>query len=152
DAMAELASTLDSCGAMSGTDSGGREWAESYDRVAGDLVRAGADLGGALGAMADLLDTSRVNHVRADAGARRFPGCIEPVGPAHVSERLTPAAVPSAFGGIGGAPEGWQWLAEHLEGLLWPDADTGAMRSAGSAWLGGAERLETWSWAATSAS
>jgi hypothetical protein len=77
---------------------------------------------------------------------------VAPTGWRQSTEQLSPASVPSAFGGTGGQPEGWQWLLEHLEGLLWPDADTATMRVAGQAWLAGAESLETWSWAATSAS
>lgn len=152
-AMARLASALDRCSGMSGTDSGGRTWAESYDQVAGQLLTAGADLGGAMGAMAGLLDASLANHWAADAAACLCPG---PVGgsqgpPVRETESLLPAPLPSALGGVGGEPEGWRWLAGHLEGLLWPDADTGRMRAAGAAWTAAGPLLEGWSSSAAGA-
>jgi hypothetical protein len=155
EAVARLSATLDRCGGMSGTDSGGREWAESYDQVASGLVRAGADLGGSMGAMANLLDAGQANHAGADFSSCLAPGVVvggEPGKTARVSEHLSPAAVPSAYGGVGGAPEAWRWLAAHLEGLLWPDADTGRMQAAGAAWTGVAGQLDGWSSSAAGAS
>jgi hypothetical protein len=142
--VAGLAHALDDCGGMSGTDSGGREWAESYDEAARRLVRAGADLDGSLGAAAHLLDASLVNHEAADHGARLFPSPVGggSAGPRRSGEQIAPAVPPSAYGGTGDQPDGWHWLAEHLQGLLWPDADTGRMRRAGDAWLGAAVMLE----------
>jgi hypothetical protein len=152
--VARLAAALDRCGGMSGTDSGGREWAESYDRVASDLVRAGADLGGSMGAMANLLDAGQANHAGADFSSCLAPGVVggEPGKTSRVTERLSPAAVPSAFGGVGGEPEAWRWLAAHLEGLLWPDADAGRMQAAGAAWTSVAGQLDGWSSSAAGAS
>jgi hypothetical protein len=149
-----LVGALDACAGMSGTDEGGRDWAESYDVVAGDLVRAIADLGGSMGASANLLDAGLVNHEGADHGACLSPRSAGGGGgdARHSSERFTPGALPSAFGGTGGEPAGWRWLAAHLEGLLWPDADTDKMRAAGDAWAGAAVTLEGWSSSATSAS
>ncbi|MGC4110880.1 MAG: hypothetical protein QM747_10745 [Nocardioides sp.] len=151
--IARLAGALDACGGMSGADSGGREWAQTYDRVAGDLVRAGADLGGSLGSLADLIDTGLANHTDAEQSACLVPGAVGGVVPssARVGERLTPAALPSAFGGVGGEPAAWTWLAAHLEGLLWPDADTGRMRTAGAVWSAAAAQLEGWASSATGA-
>ncbi|MBO0845501.1 MAG: hypothetical protein J2P22_08815 [Nocardioides sp.] len=154
DVTSTLAGALAGCGGMSGTDSGGREWAQSYDSISSDLVKASADLGGALGSMANLLNASLVNHEGADHGARiyGYAGDDGDKNPMHCSEHLYPATIPSAFGGVGGEPDGWGWLAVHLEGLLWPDADTRRMRSAGSAWLAAGQVLDSWSSCATSAS
>jgi hypothetical protein len=151
DGMGRLAGVLDTCGGMSGTDDGGRAWAGSYDEMAGDLLRAGADLGGSMGATANLLDASLANHAGAEHGACLYPGVIGGAvgaaggGARHASERLVPAVLPTAYGGSGSEPAGWEWLAEHLEGLLWPDADTTTMRAAGDAWASAGSTLDGWS-------
>jgi len=142
DSVTTLATALGGCGAMAGTDSGGRDWAKSYDEVAGKMVQAGADLGGALGSMGNLLNGALINHDAADYGARMsgppITGASQDDGdsdPNHWMESVYPATPPSASGGNGSTPSGWHWLADHLQGFLWPDADTAKMRSAGEAWL-----------------
>lgn len=151
DAISTMSSALQGCAAMAGHDTGGQAWAASYDSVATDMVKAGADLGGSMGEVANLLNASLVNHEGADHGARVHG---PPVGgadtgdpdPSHSTEHLFPAGLPSASGGAGGEPNGWNWLVEHLEGYLWPDADTDKMRSAGSAWQKGSESLTSIAW------
>lgn len=140
DAVSTLNSGLGSGGSMAGSDTGGEEWGTQYDQVATKLVQAGCDLGEAMGQSANLLNASLKNHEGADYGAR-ISG--PPIGtaddgdpdPNHWTETLSPAGVPSAKGGVGGQPGWWHWIAGHLEGLFWPDADTGKMRTIGQAWV-----------------
>ncbi|CAN5397799.1 hypothetical protein BH10ACT10_BH10ACT10_28810 [soil metagenome] len=47
---------------------------------------------------------------------------------------MSAATPPSAYGGTGDQPGWWHWIAGHIGGLLWPDADTGQLRAAGDAW------------------
>ncbi len=139
DGVAALSGALGGGSAMAGSDSGGRDWADQYDQAAAELLSLGADLGAAMASMANLLNAALVSHEGADFGAR-LSG--PPVGgfddgdpnPDHYTERLSPAKPPSAFGGSADQPDGWHWIAEHLQGLLWPDADTSRLRSIGQSW------------------
>lgn len=147
DLVVGAAGSLRGCAGMAGDDLGGQEWARAYDSVADDLVRAAADLGGSFGAVGNLLNASLVNHEGADYGARILgpPAGSASDGdddPSHGVVHVLPAGVPSASGGSGGQPEGWQWLVDYLEGLLWPNADTGRMRAAGDAWQRAAAALD----------
>lgn len=140
DAVTTLNSTLGGGGSMAGSDTGGDEWATQYDQVATKLVQAGCDLGEAMGKTANLLNASLRNHEGADYGAR-ISG--PPTGtaddgdpdPNHWTETLSPAQLPSAKGGTGDQPSWLHWIIGHLEGLLWPDADTAKMRTMGQAWI-----------------
>ena len=141
DAVSDLDSVVGGGASMAGSDTGGEAWAAQYDQVATKLVQAGADLGEAMGQTANLLNASLVNHDGADYGARlSTPPQYQTAAsdgdpdPGHWVETLLPAPVPSATGGIGGEPGWWHWIASHLEGLLWPDADTGKLRSIGAGW------------------
>lgn len=142
DLMTTLTNALDGCGAMAGSDTGGSEWAEKYDPAAAQLVEAGCKLGDALGSMANLLNGSLTNHRGADYGAQLAPG--QPSGdddPEHSTESLLAPAPPTAAGGTGDLPSWWHWLAGHVQKLLWPDADIGKLRAAGSAWRTAARTL-----------
>ena len=139
DAVSTLTSALAGCGAMAGTDTGGEEWAAQYDPAAAKLVQTGCTMGSALANMANLLNGSLANHAGAEHGAMIYPG--EPLAdagdsdPSHGIEALSTPAPPSAAGGTGDQPGWWHWIASHVEGLLWPDADTGKLRTAGAAWI-----------------
>lgn len=138
DAVNTLTDTLYGSGSMAGSDTGGTEWAGKYDPAAKQLVQAGCSMGDALANMANLLNGSLSNHAGADHAALIYPG--EPYGasgdtnPDHGTESLVAPAPPSAAGGTGDQPGWWHWIAGHVGGLLWPDADTDQLRAAGSAW------------------
>jgi len=151
DKVSSLNSTLGGCGSMAGSDSGGQEWAKQYDSVAGQLMQAGADIGESMAQMANLLNGSLVNHKGADHGAMLSTPRGYQTGdedgdkdPNHYTQRLYPSGLPSANGGTGDNPSWWHWLVDHLDGFLWPDADTGKMRSAGSAWISAGLTLTTY--------
>lgn len=158
DTVSTLSSSLGGYGGMAGTDTGGEDWAAQYDQAAADAVQAGCDLGASLATMANLLNASLVNHDAADGGAM-LSGPPELAGqdsgdhdPDHWTEGLYAPAPPSAKGGTGDQPGWWHWIAGHVEGLVWPDADTGALRSAGSAWTKAASAVEGYQYDAESAS
>lgn len=158
DAVSTLSSSLGGLGGMAGTDTGGEAWAAQYDPAAAEAVQAGCDLGVSLATMANLLNASLVNHDGADGGAM-LSGPPEVTGqstgdtsPDHWTEELYAPAPPSAKGGTGDQPGWWHWIAGHVEGLLWPDADTGRLRSAGSAWTTAAGTVEGYTYDAKTAS
>jgi hypothetical protein len=147
DAVTSTSVAIDAGSGMAGTDTGGAAFAQQYDAAAGPLLQAGADLGETMGKLGNLLNTSLVNHEGADYGAR-LAG--PPYGPVSTGDDdpedytvtvLTPDP-PSAAGGTGDVPGWWHWVASHMEGLLWPDADTGKLRSVGQSWISGAGDLE----------
>jgi len=158
DAVSTLSRAVGGLGGMAGTDTGGEAWATQYDPAAAQAVQAGCDLGESLATMANLLNASLVNHDGAD-GAAMLSGPPEATGqstgdddPDHWTETLTAPAPPSAKGGTGDQPGWWHWIAGHVEGLLWPDADTGHLRSAGSAWNAAAETIDGYKYDAEAAS
>ncbi|MCW2794493.1 MAG: hypothetical protein JWO76_3591 [Nocardioides sp.] len=156
DLMTSLAGALDGGAAMAGTDTGGAEFAAQYDQAAASLLQGGCDLGDALANAANLLNASLVNHEAADHGAivNGGPlggGSTGDTNPDHWTESLSASAPPSAAGGTGDQPGWWHWIASHVEGLLWPDADTGRLRSTGDAWIDAGKQLSTWSWTVDSA-
>jgi hypothetical protein len=143
DLMNALTDAIYGCGGMAGTDTGGEEWAGQYDPAAAQLVEAGCTLGDALASMANLLNGSLVNHEGAEHGALLYPMAQTDgdANPDHGTMSLSAPAPPSARGGTGDQPGWWHWIASHVEGLLWPDADTGKLRTAGKAWVAAADKL-----------
>ncbi|HEX4471749.1 MAG TPA: hypothetical protein VH085_07265, partial [Nocardioides sp.] len=143
--------TIDGGGGMAGADVGGAAFARQYDAAAWPLLRAGADLGESMGGLAHLLDASLANHEGADFAARiagplaaeGHPGGSGDGAPDVRTETLLAPKPPSAAGGTGEVPAWWHWVSAHLQGLLWPDADTGRLRTVGQAWIGGAGDLES---------
>lgn len=136
-AVQRLAGALSGCGAMAGNDTGGTEWAGKYDPAASELLRAGAQMGEALGKAGSLLAASGSNHEHADAASRTSGGGYNapiPTPPDAHYQSIGAPSPPSAAGGTGDVPGWWHWIASHVGGLLWPDADTGKLRSAGDAW------------------
>lgn len=157
DAINTLTDTLYTCGGMAGNDTGGEAFAKQYDPAASQLVAAGCKLGAAFASMANLLNGSLANHDGAEHGAQMYPGMPSyasggDTNPDHGTEELYAPAPPSAAGGIGGEPGWWHWIAGHLGGLLWPDADTGKLRSAGSAWITASTTISAYQYSVDSAS
>lgn len=138
-AIDQLTDVIYGCGAMAGSDTGGAEWARQYDPAAAQLVQAGCTMGDALANMANLLNGSLANHDGAEHGAMMYPGMPAAASgdtdPDHGTMSLSAPAPPSAAGGTGDQPDWWHWIASHVGGLLWPDADTGQLRKAGAAWI-----------------
>jgi len=157
DLVGTLSGGLSGSGGMAGTDTGGEEFAAQYDQASGPLLTAGCQLGEAMASMANLLNASLVNHDGADHAARvaSSPAASASTGdddPNHYGETISVSDPPSAKGGTGDQPGWWHWIASHVEGLLWPDADTGKLRSAGSAWTKAGSDLGNWTYAVQAAS
>lgn len=156
--VSALAGSVDGGGGMAGTDTGGAEFAAQYDQAAGPLLQAGCDLGQAMAQMGNLLNASLVNHQGAEyaaqvsgspTGSEDLDGDTDPD---HYGETLSVSSPPSAAGGTGDQPGWWHWIASHVEGLLWPDADTGRLRSTGDAWVKAGNDLTGWTYAVDAAS
>jgi hypothetical protein len=135
---------------MAGTDTGGAEWAGVYDPAAGQLVQAGCSMSDALANMANLLNGSLTNHAGADHAAMLYPGAPAAYSgdsnPDHATSSISAPAPPAALGGTGGQPGWWHWIASHVGGLLWPDADTGKLRTAGAAWTTAGSAISNQQW------
>jgi hypothetical protein len=149
-AVTKLSGTLGGSGGMAGHDTGGQAWAEQYDQAAGPLLQTGCQVGEAMAQMANLLDASLSNHEGADYGSRVYGppmggGTPDDAGPGHWSETLSAADPPSAYGGTGDQPGWWHWIAGHVGGLLWPDADTGRLRATGDAWKTAGQQVSLYS-------
>ncbi len=143
-AAQKLTGVIDGCGGMAGTDAGGEAWANQYDPVAADVVKALCNATTSLASMANLLNSSLVNHKGAENGALISGPPIGNVDdgdsdPNHYGETLSSPAPPSAKGGTGDQPGWWHWIAGHVGELVWPDADTSKLRSAGNAWTDAGE-------------
>lgn len=140
-AMITLMSSLQQCGGMAGSDSGGQSFASKYDSSAKKAVAAGCSLGTALQKMAVLISHAAHNHAAADA-ASSLKGRAAPASPATEIWPQKPEALPSASGGTGQTPDWWHYVVDHIASLVWPDADTGKLRSAGTAWDTAAAELD----------
>lgn len=144
--MLELSGTVDSGNAMAGGDTCGQTWAEQYDPAAAKAVAAGEDVAAAFARLANLTNASLVNHKAADASAllSANPYSSEDSGdhdPDHWTSSISLGTPPSAFGGTGDEPSWWHWIAGHLGGWFWPDADTGRLRAVGAGWQKAGEAL-----------
>lgn len=142
-----LSSGADDGAAMAGGDTCGQTWAEQYDTAAAQALLAGSDLADAFARLGNLTNASLVNHEAADGGAMLTGGPTHAVDdgdhdPDHWTESVGLGSPPSAFGGTGDTPGWWHWLAGHLEGWFWPDADTGRLRSVGASWTKAADAMK----------
>ena len=136
---ASLTGKLGGLGAMAGDDSTSVEFASTYDGAARDTVGACADLVDAMGTLGSLTGASGDNHRRANADSvYKLPpptydgtGGLPAEGPVDV-EDYSP---PSSLGGDNeDLPELWNLVVDHLQGYGWPNADTGKLREAATAW------------------
>lgn len=124
--------------AMAGDDKTSEDFVASYDTAAREAVGAGNDLVDGLATLGILTATSVENHRKANAGSvyGKPPPVYDgsgslPEGPVDVAE-FTP---PSALGGDNAdLPEFWNHVVDHLQGWTWPNADTGKLREAATAW------------------
>ena len=131
-----LASRLASCGAMAGDASIAEEFAAAYDDAANACLAAVGDLVDAFSACGRLTEATLANHGRAEnrsviSGRTVFTGTPCPAGYVAVLS----CSLPSSLGGdLAGLP-GWaSWILDQVEGFVWPDADTGRLRAAATAW------------------
>lgn len=149
DALNTLSDALGGSDGMAGGDQSGTQWAGSYDQAAGKLVDAASQLCDAFAKAANLTNTSLSNHDAADGGSiyGNYPGepptPPEDKNPDHNAEGIY-FTVPTAKGDTGGEPGWWHWIASHMEGWFWPNADTGELRRIGGAWRTAGQSIQ-WS-------
>ena len=131
-----LSARLSACGAMAGDASIAEEFAATYDDAAASCLAAVGDLVDAFSGCGRLTAASLANHGRAEdrsmiSGRTVFGGA--PCVAGYVS--VLSCSLPSSLGGdLSGVP-GWAaWILDQVEGFVWPDADTGALREAAAAW------------------
>jgi len=131
-----LASRLSACGAMAGDASIAEEFAVAYDEAAGSCLAAVGELVDAFSSCGRLTAATLANHGRAEdrsmiSGRTVFTG--SPCVAGYVA--VLSCSLPSALGGdSSGLPSWAAWILDRVEGFVWPDADTGALREAAAAW------------------
>ncbi|GAA1140080.1 RNase A-like domain-containing protein [Nocardioides aquiterrae] len=128
DTCRSLSSTLGGCAGMAGDDSIAADFAASYDEAAAESLAALGELTFAFASLGHLTEASLRNLAWADTVS----------GPPTVADRavgVRPAPPPSVLGADSSSLPGWANIVlDLLEGVFWPDADTGRLRAAGSAW------------------
>ena len=141
DACLRLAGRLQAYAAMAGDDATATEFAAGYDEAAAESVAALGELVAGLASLAHLAEASLANHDRAerDSVVAGLPGwAAEATGPPSVADHavgVAPAPPPSSLGGDPAVlPEAVNWILDRIEGVVWPDADTGRLREAAAVW------------------
>ena len=138
-----LENALQGTGAMAGSDPAGTSWASTYDQVAREVCGVMVDLEAVSMKLAAMLQQTGFNHGLAESGSD--PTGTTPV-PADTTRydadvvRSVPA-IPSASGGSGGPPTGWD-LIQHAVGYVWPNGHQDKLRAAANAWSTAAGGLE----------
>ncbi len=128
DATTALADGLAGSAGMAGDDTTATEFASSYDDAAAASLEALTQLTGGFASLAQLADASLRNHAHAETVA----------GPPTAAGRsfgVVVGAPPSSLGAGPSSLPGWAHpVLAALEGVFWPTADTGRMRSVGATW------------------
>jgi hypothetical protein len=128
-----LSAALAGYAAMAGDSSSSADFAETYDAAAADGLAALADLADSFAGLGRLTHGSHQNHRAAEGLAG-----LDDV--AYTDVR--PMAPPSSLGGDpSGLPDTLNWLLDHVEAFIWPDADVDRLRAAGATWRGAAGGL-----------
>lgn len=123
-----------------GRGDGARRWCDGYEHAAGTVADGISRLIDALGGCARLIDASGHNHARAEAAAAPY-GLPSYALPQRDLATVGITGIPSIYGGTDGEPWGWSLIASHLDGLGWPGADLGRLRTLARAWHTAAGRL-----------
>ncbi len=154
-ALDGLGSGLAGAAQMAGNDDAGVKFAHDYDDAARNLIGGIADSLTGAGVLSRLLaDTANVW-----AGAEHYAsGGVAPLGlassTADTADLSGTCSVvsPTALGGRSDfVPEGWEWV-QSVVGAVWPNGDTGKLRSAQKAWERAGDDLRSASWKVDAAS
>src|SRR5262245_30442762 len=123
-----LVGKLGSYAAMAGDDSTSADFAAAYDEAAAEAVGAFADLVPAFANLGRIPDRSAANHRDANArsiiaGPVVYDGTSSLPNGEYVS--VLGSSLPSALGGDSPAlSASANWILDHIEGFVWPNADT----------------------------
>ncbi|MFB7892974.1 hypothetical protein ACFC1I_12305 [Microbacterium sp. NPDC056044] len=132
--LSDARSSLSQYARMAGDDPGGEQLAQGYDDMARDALQALSDIAVLANTMDRAIMQSGWNHAAAEEAAGGKPaGGSFTVRPARTP--VTVAAPPSAFGGSNDTPDAWDVVKDFV-GMMWPNADTAKLRSAGTTWDG----------------
>lgn len=140
-----LTGRLASYAAMAGTDSGAEEFAAAYDVAAREAVHALADLVDAFAGVGRVTAAAVTNHRVAEArsviaGASVYDGGTLPD---DACVAVLPSTPPSSLGGDApGLPAAVDWVIDHVQGAVCPDADLDRLRAAARTWTAAAESLD----------
>ena len=131
---------------MAGDDSTSSEFAAAYDEAAAEAVAALADLVPAFANLGRLTDQSAANHRDANAssiitGAVVYDGTWLPDGECVSVLPATPPSVPRRRLAAGFSDKE-NWILDHIEGFVWPNADTDRLRDAAHVWRTAADGLD----------
>jgi len=129
-----LAKVLDSQWGCGGTDDSGHKWCDKYDPAALNAVATATDVVNALGKLNDLLQVDSVNHANADNGSHFDPNASNQIQPPPPTAYVDAPAFKGAYGGDTDAPFGWGLISRWLQGRMWPNGDSGKLRTVSSAW------------------
>ncbi|MGO4857873.1 WXG100-like domain-containing protein [Arthrobacter sp. 2MCAF14] len=148
-ALDGLGSGLAGAAQMAGNDDAGVKFAHDYDDAARNLVGGITDSLTGAGVLSRLLaDTA---NVWADA-EHYASGGVASLGLAASAADTSDLSVtcsvvsPTALGGrTDFVPEGWEWV-QSVVGAVWPNGDTGKLRSAQEAWERAGDDLRSASW------
>ncbi len=138
-------SALSGYGSVAGSDTTAESFAKDFDPAAKSCVQAYADVIKALGNLGNLCHASGANHKAANLNS--IVGEPVPIDattpmPWGRAVQVTATTPPSVLGGDGAGPDWWHWIADHVGGYLWPDADTDKMRALGTLWDDEADRID----------
>ncbi len=145
-----LTGKLGSYAAMAGDDATSAAFATAYDETAGEAVHALGDLVTAFANLGRLTEQSLAHHRNANAasvmsgsiitGSTVYEGAELPDS-GYVS--VLPATLPSSLGGDPPLLSFQEnWILDHVEGFVWPNADTARLRDAAHLWRSAAEGLD----------
>ncbi|MDR7188944.1 hypothetical protein J2Y46_001767 [Microbacterium sp. BE35] len=132
--LSDARSSLGQYARMAGDDPGGEQLAQGYDDMARDALQALSDIAVLANTMDRAIMQSGWNHAAAEEAAGGKPaGGAFTVRPARTP--VSVGAPPSAFGGSDDTPDAWDVVKDFV-GMMWPNADTAKLRSAGTTWDG----------------
>lgn len=140
-AAAVLETALLPSAAMAGSDDAGFRWADEYDRVAVSAATGMHGLAFSLASISAGLLRSGHNYAWADHASAGLPGAPSIPDAVFPASAGCPAPPASAHGGTRFEPAGFEWVSDVI-GTLWPDGDTGRLRSAAAAWDAAADALD----------
>lgn len=136
-----LARGLAGSSGMAGNDPAGAEWAAAYDPAAGKLLALAADLANRMGAHVHALNESAMAYQASEGWFGGTPGALVPVQSHGDAWVLT---VPEACGGqpFASSDQVIQQIVQ-LVGTVWPNGDTGLLRTASTQWAALSSTLDT---------
>ncbi len=144
-------SAMNQCYNMAGSDNGGEQFAASYDGAANGLVDRLEELSDGMREWSRALMACGALHANADHLAAGGTGSVAGFTDPGAGFEVCFGALQTSSGGNSSPVPGFEFVVD-LIGYVWPDADTGKLRTASRAWqaLSGdlrsmASEVDSWS-------